>query len=41
MTLPLLFGSDGIWFSVVAAEIMSIVVSVFFVARNRKKYHYI
>ena len=38
--LPLIWGIDGIWVSIVAAELMACVVtSIFFVAM-RKKYHY-
>lgn len=39
--LPLILGKDGIWLAVVAAEILSVIVTVFFILRNRNKYHYI
>ena len=38
--LPLLFGIDGIWFSIVVAEMMAVVFSVVFLILKRKKYHY-
>lgn len=40
ITLPLLWGLDGIWWSIVAAEIMSVVVTSAFLLFNRKKYGY-
>lgn len=39
--LPVFFGLDGIWLSVVAAELLSLVVSIAFLVANRKKYQYI
>lgn len=38
--LPAIFGVDGIWFSVTCAEIMAIIMSAAFLARNRERYHY-
>ena len=38
--LPLVFGIDGIWLSVVAAEVVSLTVSVAFFLTNKKKYGY-
>lgn len=38
--LPVLFGPDGIWYAVLVAEILSLIVSVFFLLRNRGKYGY-
>ena len=38
--LPLLWDVDGIWASVIAAELMAMLVSVFFWLILRKKYHY-
>ena len=38
--LPLLFGVDGIWFSVVAAEGMALFVTLGFLFTNRRKYLY-
>ena len=40
LILPALFGVLGIWFSVVAAELAALVVSIAFLAANRKKYQY-
>ena len=41
LLLPVFFGSDGIWFAVVAAEIMALVVTVTFIIKNKNKYHYL
>lgn len=38
--LPLVFGIDGIWFSVVAAELVAAVMTVLFIIAKRRKYHY-
>lgn len=38
--LPLVFGIDGIWFSVVAAELVAAVMTVLFITAKRGKYHY-
>lgn len=40
LILPLLLGIDGIWLSIVAAEGMSLFVTLFFLIRYRKFYHY-
>ena len=40
MLLPLVLDIDGIWYSVVVAELMAIVISAFFLVKKRKKYHY-
>lgn len=40
MLLPMLWGIDGIWLSVVAAELMAVILSVIFLAAKRRKYHY-
>lgn len=39
--LPALFGINGIWLAVVAAEILALIVSVIFVISNKKKYQYL
>lgn len=39
--LPNIIGIDGIWLSVVAAEVLSLIISAFYFIKNRKKYHYI
>lgn len=38
--LPLLWGIDGIWVSIVVAEFMAVVLGVIFLIVKRKKYHY-
>lgn len=41
MLLPLIWGIDGIWYSVVVAEGMAVVISAVFLVRKRRKYHYL
>ena len=41
MILPLFFELDGIWFSIVAAESVAMVLTVFFIIKNGKRYHYL
>ena len=38
--LPLIFGVDGIWYAITAAEIFATTISVIFLFAKRKKYHY-
>ncbi len=38
LVLPLMFGLDGIWISVVVAEVMALAVTVFFFVTKKKKY---
>ena len=40
LIFPLFFKLDGIWFSIVAAEIMAVCVTLLFLAIKRKKYGY-
>lgn len=40
LLLPLVWGIDGIWFSIVVAEFMAVVLTVMFLIGKRKKYHY-
>lgn len=40
LILPLIWGTDGIWISIVTAELMAAVVTVLFLVGKRKKYHY-
>ena len=40
MILPSLFGINGIWSSIVAAEVISVILSSIFLVVKRKKYHY-
>ena len=39
--LPMLFGVDGIWWSICFAEACSLLISIFFILTQNKKYHYI
>lgn len=38
--LPLIWGIDGVWISIVVAEVMAVIVSVIFLIAKRKKYRY-
>ena len=40
MLMPLLWGLDGIWWSVVGSEAMAMATAVFFFYRHRHKFHY-
>lgn len=40
MILPLIWGIDGVWISIVAAEFMASVLTIGFLVAKRKKYHY-
>ena len=40
MLLPLVWGIDGIWWSIVVAEFMAVVFSVVFLVKKRKVFHY-
>lgn len=40
LVFPILWGIDGIWYSLVAAEALSVAVTVIFLACMKKKYHY-
>lgn len=40
LILPILFGLDGIWLAVVAAELLALVVTIVLLVSKRKKYHY-
>lgn len=40
LLLPLILGLDGIWYSILAAEGVALVLTVVFLVKNRKKYHY-
>lgn len=40
LTFPLIWQLDGIWLSIVAAEILAVLVTAGFMIRKRKKYHY-
>ena len=38
--LPMLLGLDGVWLAVVAAELLTVIVTIICFIRCRKKYHY-
>lgn len=40
LLLPLILGIDGIWYSIVAAELMAVVLCAVFLVAKRKKYQY-
>ncbi len=40
LILPRLWGVDGVWISMPVAEVLSILLSVFYFRRMRNKYHY-
>lgn len=40
LVLPILFGLNGIWFAVVVAEILALIVSAILIIKNKKKYQY-
>lgn len=40
LLLPLLFGIDGIWLAITAAEILALMVTIFFFMKMRGRYHY-
>ncbi len=40
LILPLLFGMNGIWYSVIVAEMLSVILSVVFLIIKRNRYHY-
>ncbi|MDO4285497.1 MAG: MATE family efflux transporter [Eubacteriales bacterium] len=39
--LPVFLGLNGIWLAVVAGEILTLAVSLYFLIRNRERYHYV
>jgi putative MATE family efflux protein len=40
LLLPLILGNDGIWYSIVAAELASLIVCVIFLIKMRRRYQY-
>ncbi len=40
MLLPLIFGVDGIWYAVTAAEVFACIISIVFLIIKQKKYNY-
>lgn len=41
LLLPIKFGIDGVWYSIVVAEFMAVVFSAFFILLKKKKYGYL
>ncbi len=41
LILPLIFGLDGIWFSILCAEMLALMITIFCIFKFRKKYGYI
>ncbi len=40
LLLPLVFDTDGIWLAITVAEVFAFLLSLLFLLRNRKRYHY-
>lgn len=40
LTLPLILGIDGIWLAVAAAELLTLMMTLFFLVNRRKQYYY-
>ena len=40
LIFPIIWGVNGIWFSVVGAEVMSVLVALTFLILNKKRYGY-
>ena len=40
LVLPLIFGIDGIWWAMIAAELFALVISTIFIVSKRNRYHY-
>lgn len=40
VVLPVLFGLDGVWAAIVAAEFAALMVTVFYIIKYRGRYHY-
>lgn len=40
IVLPIFFAMDGVWFSIIIAEILSLAVTIIFLVAKRKKYGY-
>lgn len=41
LILPVFMGINGIWISISAAELMAVIITVFFIVKMRKRYHYL
>ena len=40
IALPMIWQLDGVWYSLVASEVLGVFVSLWFMLRKREKYHY-
>jgi len=40
LLLPMIWGIDGVWISIVVAEVMAVVISAVFLVLRQKDYHY-
>ena len=40
LLLPLIFGVTGIWCAIIVAEIIALILTMFFIVNKRKEYHY-
>lgn len=40
LLFPLIWGIDGVWMSIVAAEVLAVIVTLIFIAAKKKKYNY-
>ena len=40
LTMPLIFGTDGIWLSIIVSDFLAALVTVFFLIGMKKKYNY-
>lgn len=40
IVLPMIWELDGVWYSLVASEVLGVLVSLYFMLSKRKKYHY-
>lgn len=40
IVLPMIWQLDGVWYALVASELLSVAVSLFFLLNKRRKYHY-
>ncbi|MFG6369354.1 MAG: MATE family efflux transporter [Lachnospiraceae bacterium] len=41
LILPLLWGIDGIWLAIVAAELLALIITVYFFIKKKDNYHYL
>lgn len=40
IVLPFLFGLNGVWTAMIAAETLALIVSILYFVKNKKDYHY-